>query len=218
MRRQSGFTLIEILVVLAIISAILGGISLMIQQAGRSKMRLAAVTRVNNLGAALEQAHAPEKLGMYPPSRLDMLVGPGSMGPVGKKLGSPNDVNCGIETVYVALRLKGINLGSVPGFDEDGALANLDGDRAAEMVPDLQSPDLFEYLDPWGNPIVYISSRDYKDPKKVERYVLADGKEIKVAPARKANGEFQRGDSFQLFSLGPDAQPGTDDDIHYGQQ
>jgi prepilin-type N-terminal cleavage/methylation domain-containing protein len=216
-RRQSGFTLIEILVVLAIIAGILGGISLMIAQATRSKQKLAATGRVNNLGAALEQLRAPEKLGGYPPTRMENLVGPGSMGPVGRKLGNPNDTNCGIESVYVALRLKGINLGSVPEFEGDDALGNLDGDRAVEAVPDMATNDLWEYLDPWGNPIVYIHSRDYKDPKKAERYVLKDGREVKVAPARRQNGEFVRADSFQLFSVGPDGEPGTEDDITYGQ-
>jgi hypothetical protein len=149
---------------------------------------------------------------------MDMLVGPGTSGPVGKKLGVPsNDVNAGIESVYVALRLKGVRVGSVEGFASDEAIKNLDGDRAAEAVPDLQSPELFEYLDVYNNPIVYISNRDYKDMKKVERYLLGNGQEVKVQPMKRPNGEFVRPDSFQLFSMGPDGIPNTEDDIVYGQ-
>ncbi|MCE9634154.1 MAG: type II secretion system GspH family protein [Planctomycetes bacterium] len=216
MRRNAGFTLIEILVVIAIIAAILGGVSIMIRKASGVQQTLKATNRVNGLGAAIDMLHAPDNLGMYPPSRMDQLIGPGATGPVGKKLGTPpNDVNCGIESVYVAVRLKGVKA-DVSGFESDDSIANLDDDRATAMVPDMMSGDLFEYIDPWGNPLVYISSRDYKDPKKVERYVLGDKQEVKVAPAKRPNGEFVRPDSFQLFSMGPDGVPGTDDDIQYG--
>ena len=216
MRRNAGFTLIEILVVIAIIAAILGGVSIMIGKTGDVKMMLTAKTRVSGLGAAVEQLHAPDNLGMYPPSRMDQLIGPGASGPVGKRLGSPpNDVNCGIESLYVAVRLKGVKA-DVTGFESEDSLANLDDDRASAMVPDMMSADLYEYIDPWGNPLVYISARDYKDPKKVERYVRGDKQEVKVAPAKRSNGEFVRPDSFQLFSMGPDGVPGTEDDIQYG--
>lgn len=219
MRRHAGFTLIEVLVVLAIISAILGGVSLMIAQAGRTRMKMDATTRVTNLGAAIEQLNAPDKLRMYPPSHMEDLSAPGSGGAgVGKKVGAPNETNCGIETVYVALRLKGIALGSVAGFEGDGGLGNTDDDQGAEMVPDLMSPKLFEYLDPWGNPLVYISARDYKNPRRVENYLLGDGRSVKVQPKTAANGEYVRSTSFQLFSVGPDGLPGTEDDIHYGGQ
>jgi prepilin-type N-terminal cleavage/methylation domain-containing protein len=213
MRRNSGFTLIEILVVIAIIAAILGGISLMIGGAAKTKEKFATKSRVAALGLAIETLHGPDQLGMYPPTRMDMLVGPGTTGPVGKRLGVPtNDVNCGIETIYVALRLKGINVPTPGGFEGEDAIQNGDGDRAAEAVPDLQSTELYEYRDIWDNPLVYFSSRDYKDPKKVERYLLGNGQEVKVAPMRNARGEFDRPDSFQLFSI-----PGNDDDIPYGQ-
>lgn len=214
MRRSSGFTLIEILVVIAIIAAILGGISLMIQAAARARTKTACQGRLASLGACIERLRAPDKLNMYPPSRAESLIGPGTSGHVGKLLGAGNDVNCGIESVYVAMRLKGVNE-SADGFDEEGSIENLDGDKAAAAVPDLKNVELYEYLDPWGNPFVYFNSRDYKDVKKLERYMLGNGTEIKVAPKTLANGEFARPTSFQLFSLGPDGLPGTEDDLHF---
>ena len=217
MRRTAGFTLIEILVVVAIIAAILGGISLMIAQATRARTKLAATGQVTSLGAAIERLHEPDQLGMYPPTRLEMLIGPGSMAAIGKKLGNGgNDTNCGIEAVYVAVRLKGVNV-TVEGFEGEESIKNLDDDKANEAAPGMASAELFEYIDQWNNPIVYINSRDYKDMKKVERYVLGSGQEVKVAPRTLANGEFARPTTFQLFSMGPDGVPGTEDDIHYGQ-
>ena len=217
MRRTAGFTLIEILVVVAIIAAMLGGISLMIGKASGARTRLAASGQVSTLGAAIERLASPEQLGMYPPTRLEMLIGPGSMGPVGKRLGNGgNDTNCGIETVYVAVRLKGVNV-PVEGFDSEDAIKNLDDDKANEAAPGMANATLYEYIDPWGNPLVYINSRDYKDMKKVEQYVLGDGQVVKVAPRMLPNGEFARATTFQLFSMGPDGVPGTEDDLPYGQ-
>jgi hypothetical protein len=133
---------------------------------------------------------------------------------VGRTLGPNNGVNVGIETVYVAVRLKGVNV-TVEGFEEEGALGNIDNDQAAGVVPDLAKPDLYEFLDPYGNPYVYFHSSDYRDPKKVERYVRGDGTEVKAKPKSKSNGEFVNPTKFQLFSMGPDGEPNTDDDIDH---
>lgn len=217
MRKNRGFTLIEILVVIAIISAIIGGVSLMIAAAMRAKTRSVGVQRVTSLGAAIDQLESSDKLGAYPPTRIERLTAPGAGGNVGKQLGKGNDVNCGIETVYVALRLKGIKV-AVDGFDTDESVGNLDDDKAAAAVPDMPDARLFEYLDPWGNPLVYIQSNDYKDMKGVEQYMLTGNRQVKVQPKTLANGEFVRADKFQLFSCGEDEIPGTDDDIHYGVQ
>jgi hypothetical protein len=134
-----------------------------------------------------------------------------------KFMAGANDVNVGIETVFVVFRLQGVNV-APQGVDGEGSVGNTDGDKAGSTTgTKLAKADLMEYLDAWGNPLVYFSSADYKDPSKVETYMLGTGEKIKAAPRRnEKTGEFVRPDSFQLYSLGPDGKPGTDDDIFYG--
>src|SRR2546422_7643 len=57
------------------------------------------------------------------------------------------------------------------GLDAENAIGNTDEDKGS-VTEGLTKSDLFEYLDSWGNPIIYFNSRDYKDPTKVEQYML----------------------------------------------
>ena len=181
-------------------------------------MKTEAQTRLTALGAGIDALATQDNLGSYPPTETIKLIGPGKAGPaVGATLGANNGKNVGIETVYVALRLKGTKV-SVEGFEAEDALGNTDSDMANGMVPEMAKPDFYEYLDPWNNPYVYFHNGDYKSPQKVERYVKGDGTEVKAVPRMKANGEFVRPSSFQLFSMGPDGTPNTDDDLVYQVQ
>jgi prepilin-type N-terminal cleavage/methylation domain-containing protein len=214
-RRDGGFTLIEIMVVIAIIASLIGAGSLMLNIATKKRMVTATQGRLNAIGAALEQLHNTDQLGRYPPTQLSKLSFPGFDGV--KFTAGTNDTNVGIETIYVVFRLPGINV-MPQGVDGDDCTANTDGDKATQVIGKLAKPDLFEYIDAWGRPLVYFASADYKDPSKVELYVLGDGGEkIKIHPkTNEKTGEYIRPDSFQLFSLGPDGKPDTDDDIMYG--
>lgn len=214
--RQSGFTLIELMVVIAILAALMAGGTIMLNLAAKKREEALTQQRVTNLGAAIDQLRDGSQLTYFPPTLTSELRGPNGE-KVGEKVGLANETNVGIETLYIAFRMKGITV-RPEGLDAEDAFENWDEDQANGLAGDMTSVELFEYVDAWGYPLVYLHSRDYKDPRKVERYVLEDGSEIKVAPRRSGkSGEFFRAASFQLFSIGPDGEPGTDDDVHYGQ-
>lgn len=210
MRRNSGFSLIEVMVVMAILAGLIGGATLMLNEAQKKQKLSAAKTRMASLMAAIEQMKGPEKLGMYPPTMAENLLVKSV--PLGKTLGTANDKNQGVESLWVAMRLQG--LGVIPdGFDEAESVGNTDGDSAATAVPNMPSTALHEFMDPWGNPFVYIHNKDYKNMAKVERYVLGNGEEVKVKPQEGATGGFARETSYQLWSMGADGKPNTEDDV-----
>jgi prepilin-type N-terminal cleavage/methylation domain-containing protein len=213
-KRTDGFTLIEVMVVIAIIATLIGTGSLMIRMAMKKKAITQTQGRLSTIGMGIEAMKNSDQLGRYPPTQLAKLSFSGFDG--AKTAGGMNETNVGIETVYACARLKGIN---VPTSGLDEAVDNTDDDKAIAPIGTAAKPDLFEYVDFWGNPFVYINASDYKNMQKVEQYVLGNEThdQVKVEPHKvEKTGEFVRPDSFQLFSMGPDGKPNTEDDIMFG--
>lgn len=209
-RTNEGFSLIELLVVITILAALAAGGTVWIRIANKNRAKTITSQRIASIATALEEVK--QQLGYYPPTYTRELRAPGNTEKIGEKVGVPNETNVGIETLYVAFNMTGVNP-DMQGLGDD-ALKNTDDDNAAELVGKLQVTQLYEYVDFWGNPIVYICAKDYKDVSKVEKYVKGDGTEVTVAPIKSdKTGQFVRAQSFQLFSLGPDGQLGGDDDI-----
>jgi prepilin-type N-terminal cleavage/methylation domain-containing protein len=217
-RRGSGFTLIEIMVVIALLAGLYGMGTLVIHQAKRKQAEMVTRQRLQSVGAALELLKDSSYLGHYPVTLTSALSAPDDP-KFGAKVGMPNATNVGSETLYVVFRMNGMP--RPEGMDTEEAVGNTDEDQADALAGDMAVRDLLEYVDAWGNPLVYVHSRDYKDMKAVERYVLGEeyGRaEVKVQPLRvEKTGEYFRPTTFQLFSMGPDGVPGTEDDIHYGR-
>lgn len=209
-RTNEGFSLIELLVVITILAALAAGGTVWIRIANQNRAKTITSQRIASIATALEEVK--QQLGYYPPTYTRDLKAPGNTEKIGEKVGVPNETNVGIETLYIAFNMTGVNP-DMQGLGDD-ALANTDEDNAAELIGKLQVTELYEYVDFWGNPIVYICNKDYKDVSKVEKYVLGNGTEVTVAPVKSdKTGQFVRAQSFQLFSLGPDGQLGGDDDI-----
>lgn len=210
-RTNQGFSLIELLVVLTILGALAAGGTVWIRIAQKAKAKTLTTQRLQAIASGLESVK--KGLGYYPPTYTGDLKSPDGKEKPGEKVGVPNETNIGIETVYIAFKLSGVNP-DLQGLGEE-SIQNTDGDNVAELVGELQKTDMYEYVDAYGNPFVYFSAKDYKDVSKVEQYVKGDTVTmVKVAPHKSGKeGAFLEKNRFQLFSMGPDGLPNTEDDI-----
>jgi prepilin-type N-terminal cleavage/methylation domain-containing protein len=199
-RRASGFTLIEVLVVLAIIATLAAIVLPQLFKSSESGEITATQMRIDSLANAIKLYES--NWGDYPPSRLSLL-----------KLEGPNDVNEGSEALVQALSTERKN-GPFVEWQEDW-LENWDNDKLsgppAKSI--LKKASLFEVVDFWDNPIVYIHCRDYG---KRLRYVDAEGIEYTVtAQKSKKLGTYYNANTYQMWSFGPDRKndDGRGDDV-----
>lgn len=209
--RARGFSFVEILVVMGIIAVLvglgLGAFKIVQAKAPEVKTKALLQKMRANVDAwkASNKATLPsdlQKLGL-----LGLPFKPGKPQP-------PNTTNAGIEAVVQCLYLPG----SDQSPDIDGDLANTDGDHLDKVLAKTGSADLFEVVDAWGNPLVYFTDAEYRDAEKSPpTYILgeeAGGRAVTPRPWRnEPGGAFSQAGGYQLYSMGPDGEPNTDDDI-----
>lgn len=208
MRRDvasSGFTLVEILVVVAIIGLLAGLILPSLMSAGGKAKITETSFLIEKITAALQTYE--HDWGDYPPTSL-------------KHYGAfTNNINDGIESLVVHLADKSKG---TPYFEpEEKHLANLDKDDIPASFPvnwyfgDRQAREI---MDSWGNPLVYFHNRDYASPKSHMRtYKLASGRSRRgFAPGKsKKTATYHSWSSYQIWSVGPNGENenGEGDDI-----
>ena len=200
--RCRGFTLIEILVVLAIVAALIGVVTPLLFKTQEQGERATTAATIQKVKTALHQRQNDPKFGDVPPT--DLLEA--GFNPV-------NNINTGIEVLVAVL---GAEDSSLNPFDDEEKLINTDGDRDPKMTTYQKSRDFWEYADAWGNPLIYFRLRDFSDnPKATMQYLTGEGRLIEVSPVQsKKTGSFAGAtDMYQIFSLGPDCEFGTDDDV-----
>ncbi len=200
--RNGGFTLIEILIVLGILAALLTVATPVLFKSRESAERKTTGALIQQIRVAVKHRMNSPKFGDAPPSRL-ALAG----------FESTNDLNEGIEALVATLGAEDSELNP---FDDEDRLENLDGDRDPKKMTFGKSKQFFEYVDAWFNPLVYFRLRDFEeDGKKSVRYTRQDGTTIEVSPiiSAKTGGFAGALDGFQIISLGPDEEFGTDDDV-----
>jgi hypothetical protein len=123
----------------------------------------------------------------------------------------PNKLNLGSELLVISLLAPGR---PDPGI-ADERLGNTDGDSARKSLTSLPLPALYEIVDQWKNPIVYIHRSDYDQVFEYQT-LPADGSEWTQSVHAKKNPKtdaYYNHTSFQLLSAGPDGEFGTNDDI-----
>ena len=222
--RRSGFTLIEILVVVAII-IMLAAVLLVSFSGVFSKSKEAQTkTTIETLKANIESYQA--RWGIPPPSSLNelgLLTGYPA-------LANPNKDNVGIESLVLARRSKreqGPYL-DVPLLNDEKRRANLDVDTVLEAAigPDAldleegSARDLFEIVDAWGNPLVYIDIKTVRMGDFQYDVTLADGNRTTInatecADALRHPVTGQYPTSYVIWSFGEDGinNYGRGDDI-----
>jgi len=196
-RRAAGFTLLEIMVVIALIGLLLGLVAVAVGRQTEAGRIAECRARIEQFALLLESSK--DRNGDYPPDRLAVL---------GVRDGNP--INEGIEAAVVALRAASYG-GKRP---EERWLANGDDDNSKSLKSVDGSPALLELADPWDNPISYIVSRDYADSFTYRMQSDAGTEDVTVhAATNPTTGAPWQFDSFQLRSAGPDGVFGTDDDL-----
>ena len=205
-RARMGFTLIEILVVLVIISILASLISVGLMASIRN-------ARISNTQAMLDTidgvcSQYRVRWGDYPPSSLDRI-----------NVKVPNDTNNGIESLVACLssKLKGGVLYQPPAEEQ---YVNTDGDKISSNPNDwfFGDSELREITDQFGYVLVYVHHRNYSKPKKdILSYKFLADKKVKPVDVQvyksEATKAFWRPAKFQLWSVGNDGKPGTPDDI-----
>lgn len=204
---RGGFTLIELLVVCAIIAMLAGLTMVGLQKARLSGQETACSVDIQMLASRLDSFK--NAFGDYPPTSLADLKIKG------------NGLNDGNESLFGFLLTKKRGGPFADDLKED-RWRNTDKDDV--KGPDLKilekeiqwnrgNAELLEYVDLWGQPFVYIHSRDYG---KKFKYQMEDGTLFDVE-ARKnpTTGTYFAPSKYQLWSIGPDGlnQNGEGDDI-----
>jgi prepilin-type N-terminal cleavage/methylation domain-containing protein len=200
---HGGFTLIEILVVVAILGVLMGLVSILVGKASRQQDEFKTEQVVKTLLPLAIEKYKTDMGGRLPPMDLKGL-NKSSPRFAGLTFTSGDDTNMCNEVLLVALRhpdltspLNEADVNTEPPF------GNTDEDGWNQIPEGSDSDQAREILDSWGNPIVYIHKDQYKTPVRIR---TAAGEDIEVYAAKKPNGVYYNQAGFQIISLGKDGK------------
>lgn len=209
-RNDKGFTLIEILVVVAILATLMGLVALIIPLAERKKREFITETRITTLGVAIERYN--QEFGRLPPMTLAGLAKTGYARWKGISIDG-NVTNEGIEIVVIALQHPDFGAKLADDLIGEGARGNTDKDTWNRDPLDGDG-NVYEVLDGWDNPLIYIDKNNYG---KSFVYIMDDECEVTVTAVKKEDGTYYNPRTYQILSLGANGeqeQPGdTSDDM-----
>lgn len=189
--RQStmrAFTLIEMLVVVAIIGILLSVSFAAFSGATGTARKGATKTMIEQIKTALE--NYSNDFGDYPPSS--------------PRRSKDKGINDGIESLVRCLMTTEKN-GPYLQFSD-------------KKLYDSDSDSVYEVIDDWGRPFIYLHNKDYAKGQKVsilDENLVATSVDAKGSKSDKTS-QYQSLSSFQIWSCGPDGKNngGKDDDIN----
>jgi prepilin-type N-terminal cleavage/methylation domain-containing protein len=205
-RRERGFSFIEVLVVMGIIAVLAGMAAVVVGIFQRSAPKKQTEALILKLRANTDQWKA--KFHGLPPMKLTEIAAVATVGTAIKKV--DNADNEPIEALFQALHWPG--LGSDPDLGPND-VANLDDDKLPQAAI-ARGPELHELVDGWGNPLVYFVNTQYAAlDNNPPTYLTKAGVPVQPRPWRAEGGSFVNPNGFQIFSMGEDGQPNTEDDV-----
>jgi prepilin-type N-terminal cleavage/methylation domain-containing protein len=213
MRKNNGFTLVEVAVVCAIVVILVSLVLPAIFQAKKGQLVRNAVAEIEFLSSALDQYK--NDFGDYPPSFLADLGD--SLAPDD----APNQGNKALVACLATGKATGPYLRSYMLSDDQKlkpTAVNADHNLTGWLFDDLRHREL---LDPWDTPYIYLHNRDYEsDPPPVYTMggLMEDGSydsPCTVKAQHDDDGVYYGTYTFQIWSCGPNRinDNGGEDDI-----
>jgi len=206
-KNERGFTLIEVLVVVAILGVLMGLVSILVVTGKKRSQGFQTEQLVTmHLPTAIERFK--REMGEYPPTTIKGLQRQKAW----KDLTAENDINLNSELLWVALRHP--DLSAPLSEDELGitdVLQNKDEDVWSEAPAGGDGNNAaWEICDAYGNTVAYFDKNHYDQPMTITNL---NGEQVEVSALKKPNGTWYNPDSFQIISIGPD---GKQDDPDQG--